>query len=294
MWDSISKRLRRVAYWQWAMLGCLPVLFAWVLWIGWRGDESEAAANLESQGVDLSVVELIPTAILHRLPPWIRSRWAWYRVVHIRLVHSQSSDPDILRELHRLPALKTLHVYGSGTNSQTPSRQFSETPEPLLETLANLTQLQNLGIMNCDIPRDGMRRLSKLTHLRVLLLSGASVNDSDLETMNSHKSLRILDLEGTNVCGSGLRYLGELQDLERLDLSRSPFADEFVPLLLNLRKLRKLGLENTKITDASVPDLSQLQSIRQLRVSGLSEYAISQLRLALPNCEVYQAPLRDD
>jgi Leucine-rich repeat (LRR) protein len=129
----------------------------------------------------------------------------------------------------------------------------------------------------------GIQDLGPFSKLRGLETIGLWANDiSDLSPLSSLSNLKRLDL-GKNQL-SDLTHLYKLKNLEELYLRFNQVRD--LRPLAGLTKLSYLWLDENQISDPS--PLHGLKQLKSLRLEGnpLSEEELSNLRAALPQCEI--------
>jgi hypothetical protein len=73
-----------------------------------------------------------------------------------------------------------------------------------------------------------------------------------------------------------------------IGLERTQVSDNSLRQLMDMPKLDNVDLTNTSITDAGLEFLSKIKTLEYLHVEGtrVTANGISQVRSALPNCEV--------
>lgn len=129
----------------------------------------------------------------------------------------------------------------------------------------------------------GIQDLGPFSKLKGLETIGLWANDiSDLSPLSSLSNLKHLDL-GRNQLRD-LTHLRKLKNLEELYLRFNQVRD-LLPLS-GLTKLSYLWLAENEISDLS--PLHGLKQLKSLRLEGnpLSEEELSNLRVALPQCEI--------
>ena len=131
-----------------------------------------------------------------------------------------------------------------------------------LRSLPNLRTLQ-LGGYGTNIADAGMKHLPGMQRLEELDLSRTNITDAAMEFVGGITKLRKLSLREVPV-NEGLQHLRQLESLESLDLSYAAVNDETLQVLTKLTALKSLDLFGTMVTDD----------------------ALSELRLALPNCHI--------
>ena len=184
----------------------------------------------------------------------------------------------------------------------------------VFQDLAQLPELRSLDIIRCKgIDDVGGTPLAKLQQLHTLQLMYTSVGDRTMEAIGGLNNLECVFLSGTNVGDAGATHIAKLIQLKCLALDRTKITDEGVHALAPLKQLRILNLHQTPITDSSLTTIAQfseleslslsacpaiqsasflqlraLTNLRSLRVGKqITEEDLSELKLALPNCNVY-------
>jgi hypothetical protein len=78
------------------------------------------------------------------------------------------------------------------------------------------------------------------------------------------------------------------EELTVIGLERTQVSDNGLRQLMDMPKLDNVDLTNTSITDAGLEFLSKIKTLEYLHVEGtrVTANGISQVRSALPNCEV--------
>ena len=106
----------------------------------------------------------------------------------------------------------------------------------------------------------------KVKTLKSLRLPTTTTNET-LKYLSTRPSVESINIGGKNshITDEGIRYLTELPNLKRLILSY-----------------------HDRLTDACVKDLASLKSLEQLSLgmTGISDVAMRELELALPNCKI--------
>jgi peroxiredoxin len=88
-----------------------------------------------------------------------------------------------------------------------------------LEKIAQLTDLQFLGLSGTKVTDAGMQALQHCLNLRELHLAGTAIGDDGLKSLAELQSLKVLALGDTLITDSGLEQLARLEMLVDLDIS---------------------------------------------------------------------------
>jgi len=159
-----------------------------------------------------------------------------------------------LNDLAEIPGLTTLSLYGTQVTDA---------------TVSHLTQFPNLSDVTLDftqITDRGLLTIAKINSLTYLTLSGLEITDADLKTIAKMKELRSLGLSHTKITDAGLKYLKKLSRLDMLILNGTRVSDE------GIRSLRTM---------------KQLSSLQIADCAGITAKGYSQLKSALPQCDIY-------
>jgi serine/threonine protein kinase len=123
-------------------------------------------------------------------------------------------------------------------------------------------QLRRIEISYSDVTDKGLEHMSNLKNLDHLDLP-ANPKIKDLHALKSLTNLENINVAGTNVNHEGMAVLAALPSLEYLDLSDTDLSDADLKLLAKSKKLRHVEL---------------------LRVGGVTDKAVAQLKAKLPSC----------
>jgi hypothetical protein len=182
------------------------------------------------------------------------------------------TDDDLaaLRGLHKL---RRLHI--DGPNFITGVG---------LVHLKALTNLQTLGLRNCDITDSSLVHLKALTGLQILGLTNCKVTDAGLVHLKGLTNLQELGLANCQITEAGLANLEGLSKLNYLILNGTKIDDDALVHLKTLTSLRFLSLANTRVTDAGLANLEGLKSLTRLWLEGtqVSDAGVQELQKAIP------------
>lgn len=143
-------------------------------------------------------------------------------------------------------------LYRTGSVASILLKDVTLTDADLLH-LDNCSELEILGLENCRVSDDLIRRLPSFKNLSELSLSG--VSDADLATIGQLKGLTRLSVEGAGITDAGVARLRELQGLESLSLMHTQVSDASIPQLCELAKLQRLYLQHTQVTEEGAAGL---------------------------------------
>ena len=130
--------------------------------------------------------------------------------------------------------------------------------------------------------------LAALPDFEAIDLNEQSVDDNCLEKLAAAKNLRLLSASETDVTDQGLRHLAHLKRLEVLDLYLTKITDAGLIHLSGLTELRELNLRSEGIKGRGLKHLAGLKKLEHLSLpSGVDTAAVSRLRAALPNADIY-------
>jgi len=192
-----------------------------------------------------------------------------------------------------------------------------------LPYVSHLTGIKEFKVQWCGVGDTGIRHLSGLTQVTQLSLQGTNVTDAGISSILGMKDLKGLHIAGTKITDVGIRRLKVLPGLIHLSLSSDqitaptvmaleelpsvvsltiftdegdislaerPLTPRALRLLANLGQLSHLGLTGHRHDDSLIPALAQLTGLKRLKLNGTSitPARISELRRALPNCQITQ------
>src|SRR5262245_15377690 len=117
------------------------------------------------------------------------------QVESVHLWEDKTTD-ETLCILPRVPGLKRLSLQGAKITDKG------------LETLASLTNLEELDLRSCQkITDKGMSSVSRLTNLKAIQLYDTQIGDRGLDRLSVLKSLESLNIHSTKVTDAGLEGL---------------------------------------------------------------------------------------
>ena len=117
--------------------------------------------------------------------------------------------------------------------------------------LATFPQLESLDVsLHETFGDEDLEVVAQLTELQHLGLSATKVTDAGLAHLPGLKKLERLDLDNTKITDEGLKQLVGLQNLRSLNLGATQVTDTGAELLKQLDSLKQLGLFSTKVTAA--------------------------------------------
>lgn len=106
------------------------------------------------------------------------------------------------------------------------------------------------------------------------------------------------DLEEIDVFDSHfpIDVLDGVSKLKHLTVQQNGLRDDAIDLIAGLSHLRVLKLPLNDITDAGASKLANLTNLSELDISGnfVSEQAVAELRLALPDCRIISSWQREE
>jgi Leucine-rich repeat (LRR) protein len=163
-----------------------------------------------------------------------------------------------------------------------------------LSSVSELVKLNCLRLDGTAVTDAGVTQIRRLTQMRELGLARTNVTDACVVDLREMSRLRSLHLSDTQITDNGLAALKEFTNLEFLSLRNTAVTDEGLASVSSLAKMETLDLGKTKITDAWQPDLMRLSHLRGLCIdrTQLSEEGITQLKLALPDRQVWDEILQ--
>lgn len=133
-----------------------------------------------------------------------------HRMKHLYLSGHPFSD----RGLAAVESMERLTSVWVGGRPDAPSRITDEG----LAVVADLDDLEELGLCCSQVTDEGLRHLANLRKLRKLQLSDCAITDEGLAHIAHLDNLEWLLLSGTRVSDAGLQHLTGLKKLSRLDL----------------------------------------------------------------------------
>jgi hypothetical protein len=223
-------------------------------------------------------------------PSWLRNLIGdHYFITPVRLLIRKQGqiDHNCLAHLKALPHLEEMWFYDVELDDV---------------DLANLKHLRKLKMLTfgdgtlsrSDPPRnfDFLRRLRKLESLT---LSDSEFGDRDAANIAQASTLKYLYLYDSAIGDGGMAQIRRLTNLESLGLNGTNVTDTGIAHICCLQKLQYLALSDCKITDAAIQHLSIMNGLRRVELyrTKVTEKGFSDLRQALPGCEVMGKPSVD-
>lgn len=180
-----------------------------------------------------------------------------------------------------------------------------------LGLIKNFKNLAMIDLYMTSITDQAIEQVVDLP-LEVLVLSQSKVGDATLASVGKIKTLRRLELFDTKITDAGLKYLVDLP-LFRIDLSKTAVTDQGIAEIAKIKGLERLIVSETSISDAGLAAIGTIETLRELNVynagaitdvglkhlhnlkalkalflgeSKFSPEGLSELRKALPNCEI--------
>ncbi len=184
------------------------------------------------------------------------------------------------------------------------------------EMIPSLTSLKQLRVLildrNPELTDDGLARLTSLSNLEVLSVNLVPrITGAFLKDARQMSRLRELDVQFTPFEGANLRFLAGHPEIHRLTMRKTKISDDDMQHLTTIPQLRLLDIgdtavtasgiarlsqvplvhlyiEGNHVTDSWLPHLSEMKTLNYLAIwnSQMSEGAVNNLKLALPDCNV--------
>ena len=129
----------------------------------------------------------------------------------------------------------------------------------------SFTEVRSVALDGRNVDGENLAALAGLIHLQELNLDRTDIKDQDCSTLRAMRNLRTLSLRFTGVSDRAAEHLALLPELTTLYLTSTEVSDEAVDALAKLQSLDELYIRWTRV----------------------SEEGASELRAAMPNCEVY-------
>jgi hypothetical protein len=163
----------------------------------------------------------------------------------------------------------------------------SQVSDAGMESVAGLSQLNELWLFGSQVTDAGLERLKSLSHLQHLGLS-ARITDSGLAQLKGLSQLNELVLNDTKITDAGLEHLKGLNQLKTLFLIDTRIGDSGLKQLRGLSQLSELRLGGTQVTDAGLEHLKGLSELYWLWLDNtkVTDAGVKKLQQALPNCEI--------
>lgn len=182
--------------------------------------------------------------------------WRDVSIVHIR---NNGEAVAAAQQLKHLPEVDSLFL-GAGVSD-----------EGLNAICDSNSSAETLDFLNTPVTAVGLASLAKLKNLSTLFFNSCPIYDSDLASLKSLPTLRDLTL---------------LEEAQQAKPNR--FTDAGFEELGQMITLERLWLVNLKVSDAAAGHLRCLKNLKVLKLSRcrISDEAVADLRLVLPNCEL--------
>jgi Leucine-rich repeat (LRR) protein len=187
--------------------------------------------------------------------------------------------------LRAVAELKQIHALTIG------DMQSKRLSGAVVKSVAELTQLNRLGLGVPALTDDSLAALSGLDKLTALSINSEHVTDAGLKHLAPLWRLQELGLDGSAITGSGFKDLAFGQ-LRSLTMSDTPFKDENVVHLTKFQQLTHLDMTRTKITNKGLTTLRELKSLGAFEVDGapVTNAGLLELKKALPECNIVPEP----
>lgn len=183
------------------------------------------------------------------------------------LVLPECTNDEGLKEVGALTGLERLDMMG-GFMAWPRPESWGPLGSNGWANLANLTQLNELILIQVPIGDNDLAFVEGLTRLKRLELPASLVTDAGLHHLQRLEQLEVLNLKKAGVTGSGFAQLESLARLRSLDLGATPFNDQGMGHIANLANIDMLNLYDTKITDDGLAPLKRLTKLVWLNISG--------------------------
>jgi internalin A len=140
-----------------------------------------------------------------------------------------------------------------------------------IASIANLTTLESLKLMDTKVTDDGFAHLGRLTNLKTVDVPRAGFSGSGFRHLREAKNLKSLKLESSAITEAGLEGISKLPNITELHLPPQ-IGDAGVKHLVTMKSIEKLQIRKSKVTDDSIAYLVQLPTLSEL---DLRETAIT-------------------
>ncbi len=171
------------------------------------------------------------------------------------------------------------------------SLEDTATTDAGLAHLARLPKLEWLNLYRTGVGDEGLRAVGRIPSLTHLPAGETQVTDKGLKALSNLEHLQYLGLRSDAITDAGVAQIvaDHADSLTGLHLGQTFITDEALPDLAKLTRLEELYLHDTAVTDAGLQTLETFTSLKKLHLqrTQTSAHAISQLRSALPTCEIY-------
>jgi len=135
--------------------------------------------------------------------------------------------------------------------------------------LGRLTRMRRLSIGESPrVTNQGLAYLLDMTNLEELTIVNTSVDDGGLRHLKNAKQLKSMDLEESRVTGTGFEHLSGLQKLKTLCVAKSPVTDMGLRQIAAFKGLYTLLLIDTQVSDAGLEYLEAMTQLSWLDLSG--------------------------
>ena len=210
-----------------------------------------------------------------------------------------------LRSLQRLSLVNAYDVTGKGFQYLADLPELVEVQTLYVpwtdEGLEQVKRLKKLRVLqmgdNLDqrikITNAGLAHLAEMANLEQLGIASARIDDSGIERLKSLMNLKQLDLYHTLISDAGIVHLQGMSQLKRLFLCETSITDAGLANLKPLSQLESLMLNgDTKITDVGLETLSGHSMLLELGLRGTKVTAagVAKLQAALPKCKISVDP----
>lgn len=190
------------------------------------------------------------------------------QILHLDWCNITDAGMHQIRSLANLRGLTVVSALPHTTS-------FNRVTDKTCEYLKELSGLERLSLMNCDISSAGLAHLAGLTNLEALNLgANPMVGSEGLKHLVSLVRLKTLYLFDTGVTDGGMEFVTKLERLELLDLSGTSVSDEGLAHLKNLSRLQSLDLGAMKepylsiggaqVTDAGLVHVGEMVNLKKL------------------------------
>ncbi|WP_442481720.1 redoxin domain-containing protein [Aeoliella sp. SH292] len=171
-----------------------------------------------------------------------------------------------------LPRLNRLQYLGLGSND--------ELGDEVMKAVAELPELQTIGINHTAVTDAGLELLARSTSLQAVYAGRTQISDSGLAAITQLPQLRALDfyayapeLRGDDpnpsITDRGLAHLQRCPHLEHLNVSGSSITDDGLGrVAADCPQLRRLSLDDTGLTSKGLHHLRAFTELEYLRCYG--------------------------
>lgn len=267
MLDTINNRLRRLTYWQWAMVGIVVLLLVSTHWAwSWHCSSMAYRRLAQKYPQNSEKVWLVPQWLQH--PQWERAKWYVKRPTGFHL-NFRRIDDAVLRDLQSLPTIRSLTICNEdpfqGIVSELPTPADASDLNAVVQRIARLRHLELLHFYSPSISEADLEELSQLPHLEVLSLVGSNL--SDLSALPRLQRLKSLSLTCDSITATGWKHVSEVSDLESLILWGMTIPAADFQHLGACRKLKTLTLLRTNVSSDCWRVIAQLTALEELHMT---------------------------